>query len=88
MLALCKCGIDMTEHKYGDWDDEVPDILPGGEHMFDASGTKYRCEEIVTLSMLDMTGNIVTLQWTCPRPAYHKQEGVECGPLTGKKLWE
>lgn len=78
MLALCKCGIDMTVHKYSYEGDEYEDeSLPPaeGEHYFDAAGTKYRCEEFIN-------------GYLCPRPAYHKQEGVECGPLTGKKLWE
>jgi len=35
-LALCKCGVDMTEH------DDITD------HEFDASGTRHRCEKFVT----------------------------------------
>lgn len=73
-LALCKCGIDMTEHVGLDAWDEIPE----GEHAWDASGTKYRCEQLVTVD-----GGV----YLCPRPAYHDREGVGCGPLTGKKLW-
>jgi hypothetical protein len=66
-IALCKCGIDMSEHdEYG--------------HAFDASGTKYRCEELIKV----YGGGGVYL---CPRPAYHLDEGVDHGPLTGEKLW-
>lgn len=76
-VALCKCGIDMTEHVgvYA-WDDEIPE----GEHAFDASGTKHRCEKFITAPL---TQGI----YLCPRPMYHDREDVACGPLTGKKLW-
>lgn len=81
-VALCKCGIDMTNHFYGKEYDELendPDfVLPEGFHYFDAAGTRHRCEEFVQAA----EGTFL-----CPRPAYHKQEGVSCGPLTGKKLW-
>lgn len=60
-LALCKCGVDMTEH------DDVG-------HAFDAAGTRHSCGASVQ-------------GFHCPRPKYHDEEGVPCGPLTGEKLW-
>lgn len=85
VLALCKCGIDMTDHsKYDgfhcgvDFDVEhfesLDEMYRFG-HVFDAAGTKYRCGEFIR-------------GYLCPRPRYHQDEGVPCGPLTGKKLWE
>lgn len=75
-LALCKCGIDMTEHVgVHAWDDEIPER----GHAFDAAGTKYRCEGTITIPYIG--------QFLCARPAYHTREGVACGPLTGEKLW-
>lgn len=44
------------------------------DHEFDAAGTKYECASPVQ-------------GFLCARPRYHEQEGVPCGPLTGKKLW-
>lgn len=41
MIALCKCGLDMTEH---DIDDDGGYVV-GCE--FEAAGTKYPCEERV-----------------------------------------
>lgn len=74
-LALCTCGEDITDHP----DAEYPDDPPGRvEHPFVASGTKYRCEERIPLD-----GGYVL----CPRPAYHKDHGVECGIVNGDYLW-
>jgi hypothetical protein len=74
-IALCKCGIDMSEHPHMDpWPDYPTEPIPEGEHAFDAAGTRHRCEELVD-------------GWMCPRPAYHKEHGVPCGPLTGDRLW-
>lgn len=75
-VALCKCGVDMSQHDgVFDWDDEIPD----GGHAFDAAGTKYPCEEYIEVAGLGT--------FMCPRPMYHNQEGVGCGPLTGEKFW-
>ena len=60
-IALCKCGVDMTEHD-------------GVDHEFDAAGTRHRCGEPVD-------------GFLCAMPAYHREHGVECGRLTGEKLW-
>jgi hypothetical protein len=68
VLALCKCGRDLTDH---DLDGCYGDVI---DCVFDAAGTKYHCAEPVD-------------GYLCPRPRYHKEEGVPCGPLTGKKLW-
>jgi hypothetical protein len=78
-LALCKCGIDMTEHPHLEpWDDYPTEPIPEDEHAFDAAGTKYPCEKYV---------NTPEGKYLCPRPMYHEQHDVVCGPLTGKKLW-
>lgn len=63
-VALCKCGVDITDHY------RVADE----DHEFDAAGTRHRCTESVD-------------GYLCPRPAYHQDENVPCGPLTGHKLW-
>lgn len=81
-LALCKCGVDMVDH--GINDEEYPTGYPtyreqGHDHPFSASGTKYRCEEMVETD---------EGYYLCPRPRYHEEEGVPCGPLTGEKLWD
>jgi len=34
-VALCKCGVDMTDHDAVD------------SHEFDAAGTRHRCESVV-----------------------------------------
>ncbi len=78
-VALCKCGVDMSEHVGVDPYDIDDDPIPEGGHAFDAAGTKYRCEEFVVV-------NWEKHIYLCPRPAYHLQEGVKCGPLTGEKL--
>jgi len=44
------------------------------DHEFDAAGTRHVCGAPVD-------------GYLCPRPAYHPEEGVPCGPLTGTKLW-
>ena len=44
------------------------------DHDFDAAGTRHRCGEAVN-------------GYLCPRPRYHDESNVPCGPLTGKKLW-
>jgi hypothetical protein len=72
-VALCRCGIDMTEHGSGDGSDE--ELLMNG-HVFVAAGTRHRCEEW-------LVGRVAL----CPRPRYHGEEGVECGFLTGELLW-
>lgn len=72
-IALCRCGVDMTQHL---------DVEPWGNHYlgfplghaFEAAGTRHRCENLIA-------------GYICPRPKYHQQEGVVCGPLTGQKLW-
>jgi hypothetical protein len=46
----------------------------GMDHEFDASGTRHVCGEPVD-------------GFLCARPAYHQEQGVPCGPLTGRKLW-
>lgn len=82
-IALCKCGVDMTQHEKSvscgvdvDWEEfRLLDPLYRFGHSFDAAGTKYRCEKFIK-------------GYLCPRPMYHKDEGVPCGPLTGKKLWD
>lgn len=90
-VALCKCGIDMSEHedlwsdRGREWTED--DELKLNGHYFDAAGTKHRCEELIEFATLSSSGEIVRTTWMCPRPAYHKEKGVECGPLTGKKLW-
>lgn len=71
MIALCKCGIDMSEH-----DDS--------KHSFDAAGTKYPCDKLMSNDDCPTCG----AKSYCPRPAYHDEEGVPCGPLTGEKLWD
>lgn len=43
-------------------------------HEFDASGTRHVCGQPVQ-------------GFLCARPAYHEDENVPCGPLTGEKLW-
>ena len=48
-------------------------VHPRG-HEFDAAGTRHRCGALVD-------------GWMCPRPAYHEDEAVAHGPLTGEKLW-
>lgn len=69
----------MTVHKYMRfWDDYPTETIPPEYHAWDGSGTKHRCEELVETD----EGT-----WLCPRPAYHKDHGVPCGPLTGLKLW-
>ena len=82
-IALCKCEIDMSQHE----DMEVWGELPEGTHLFEAAGTRHRCEEMIEFSTTDWPGGATKIFFTCPRPAYHKDEGVECGPLTGNKLW-
>lgn len=77
-IALCKCGIDMSVHEGVDDLDTEEVISPGG-HRFDASGTRHRCME-----QIHVEGHGFYL---CPRPRYHLDEGVPCGPLTGRKLW-
>ena len=62
-IALCRCGVDMTEH----------DDVDG--HEFVAAGTRHRC------------GVLTPEGWLCPRPAYHLEENVGHGPLTGEVLW-
>jgi hypothetical protein len=44
------------------------------DHEFDAAGTRYPCTAPVG-------------GYLCPRPSYHDEKGVPCGPLTGEKLW-
>lgn len=79
-IALCKCGIDMSVHPCMDmWEDAAAEKLAEGDHNFQASGTKYICEEEIE------TPEGV---WLCPRPRYHEEHGVKCGPLTGKMLWQ
>lgn len=73
-LALCKCGTDMTQHDIEGDENEYP-----FDHPFDAAGTKYRCEELIHVTPKE--------QYLCARPAYHKDKGVLCGPINGKKLW-
>lgn len=77
-VALCKCGIDMSVHEGVDDLDTEEVVSPGG-HRFDAAGTRHRCDELISVTDTEV--------WVCPRPRYHKDEGVPCGPLTGKKLW-
>lgn len=73
-LALCKCGVDMTQHVgVQEWEE-----IPEGDHAFDAAGTKHRCEELIATA-----GGV----YLCPRPMYHDRESLPCGPLTGEKLW-
>lgn len=47
-------------------------------HEFDASGTRHRCGET-----LSVDGK----QYSCPMPYHHDEHGVDCGGLTGEKLW-
>jgi hypothetical protein len=76
-IALCKCGVDMVDHpRLEPWGDYPTETLNDEEHDFDAAGTKHRCEEWLP-----------SLGAFCPRPRYHQNEAVECGPLTGEKLW-
>lgn len=44
-------------------------------HRFKAAGTRYRCDMWVD-------------GYRCSRPRFHIDEGVPCGPLTGKYLWD
>lgn len=76
MIALCKCGVDMMEH------DDI-------DHAFDASGTKHRCDNLVETEAgsCHICGAEGYAYFYCPRPAYHDEHNVECGPLTGEKLW-
>lgn len=81
-IALCKCGVDMSVHP-ALWDDEED---TNADHEFDASGTKYRCEELILVNYTGPVGGTGDM-YLCPRPAYHKDHGVPCGPINGKKLW-
>lgn len=73
-IALCKCGLDMIEH---DLEGDINGNPVGC--AFEASGTKYRCE-----AMIHIQGHGTFL---CPRPRYHEDHHVTCGPLLGRKLW-
>ena len=83
MIALCKCGVDMSVHE--GIDELDPEDTPSeGGHYFSAAGTRHRCEKMVAV------GDELYL---CARPRYHEQElkdgrRVSCGGLTGEKLWE
>ena len=73
-IALCKCGVDMIDHPDADPFDPFPSDEPVLGHHFDAAGTRHRCLEFID-------------GYLCPRPKYHHDEGIPCGPLTGDKLW-
>ncbi len=87
-IALCKCGFDLIDHPDEDFLEEFSEAVQESPdvHVFDAAGTKYRCGEKIEMLLYLHDGPYRSIYF-CPRPAYHKQEGVECGPLTGEKLW-
>jgi hypothetical protein len=50
------------------------------DHEFDAAGTRHRCGLLVPVYPQGE-------RFACARPAYHDEENVPCGGLTGRKLW-